>query len=79
MPSPPWKNSKISIDRYKVLLGWSRAKAAALDMSLPEHIRAGYRKARDHAAVALSMQDAAARAEARKAAETSSAETPPPK
>jgi hypothetical protein len=48
-------------------------------MALPEHIRAGYRKARDHAAVALEMMDAAARAEARKAAKTASDETPPPK
>ena len=70
----------MSIDRYKLLLGWHNAKRAAADPRLPEHIRAGFRKARDHAAVALGMMDAEARAKGTPREKTSSSgEKSPPK
>jgi hypothetical protein len=76
MRPEPWKTSKMSGDRKKLLMQWSNAKAAAANPQLPEHIRTLARSARDKAAVVLGMQDAAARAEARQAAKTSSDETP---
>lgn len=53
------------IDRRRLLLQRSNAAAAMNRDDLPPHIRQAYQKARDSADMALGLQDAKARAQAK--------------
>ncbi len=74
----PWRIWNVSISRKQLLLQRANAAAAMNRSDLPDHIRAAYKKARDSADMALGMQDAKARAQAKLLGGDPSQPTEPP-
>src|SRR5712691_7707301 len=61
----PWRIWSVSIDRKRLLEERAKAKAAVSSPELSDETRALYKKAMDHADVALGLDDAIKRKEAR--------------